>query len=97
MGVMTQLPRYRVDVPIHHSTDQTRRGLHVFTCPATGPSEALAAAHSAYDQAVQRVSAGLAVPDHSSNGWAVCGLRPDWVLDWHKATAKAWVNPHSLT
>ncbi|WP_399208435.1 LLM class flavin-dependent oxidoreductase [Streptomyces sp. SLBN-118] len=41
MDVMTQLSRYEVDVPIHHFTDQTRRGLHVFTGPATGPSEAL--------------------------------------------------------
>ncbi|MDQ1013249.1 hypothetical protein QFZ82_007734 [Streptomyces sp. V4I23] len=93
---MTQLSHYEVDVPIHHSTDQTRRGLHVFTGPATGPNEALAAAHSAYDQAVQRVSAGP-LPDDSSNRWAVCGLRPDWVLEWHKATTKAWVNPNSLT
>ncbi|MFI2370148.1 hypothetical protein [Streptomyces sp. NPDC018833] len=94
---MTQLFRFEVDVPIHHSTDQTRRGLHVFTGPATGPNEALAAAHSAYDQAVQRVSASLAVPDDASNGRAVCGVRPDWVLEWHRATVNAWVNHNGLT
>lgn len=94
--VMTQLPYYEVDVPIHHSTDQTRYGRHVFTGRAADPSEALTAAHSAYDRAVEHVSAGRPAPDDSSDGWAVHGLRPDWVLDWHKAAAKAWVNPNSL-
>ncbi|MGW1819293.1 hypothetical protein ACWCQM_37785 [Streptomyces sp. NPDC002125] len=88
--------RYEVDVPIHHATDQDRRGHHVFNGRAAGPGEALAAAHSAYDRAVQYVSAGRPAPDDSSNGWAARGLRPDWVLDWHKATATAWVNPNSL-
>ncbi|MDJ0385250.1 hypothetical protein [Streptomyces sp. G-G2] len=88
--------RYEVDVPIHHEADQDRRGLHVFTGRAAGPGEALAAAHRAYDRAVQYVSAGLPAPDGSRDGWAARGLRPDWVLDWHKATTKAWVNPNSL-
>lgn len=88
--------RYEVDVPIHHATDQDRRGHHVFTGRAAGASEALAAAHHAYDRAVQHVSAGLPAPDDSSDGWAARGLRSDWVLDWHKATTKAWVNPNSL-
>ncbi|MGQ7754411.1 hypothetical protein ACUN29_39190 (plasmid) [Streptomyces sp. WC2508] len=72
------------------------QGLHVFTGRAAGPGEALAAAHNAYDRAVQHMSAGLPAPDDSSDGWAARGLRPDWVLDWHKATATAWVNPNSL-
>lgn len=91
-----RLRYYEVDVPIHHSTDQAKRGHHVLTGRATGPGEALAAAHNAYDRAVQYVSAGRAVPDDSSDGWAVHGLRPDWVMDWHKATTKAWINPNSL-
>ncbi|MGV9883337.1 hypothetical protein [Streptomyces sp. NPDC003006] len=88
--------RYQVDVPIHHATDPERRGLHVFTGRAAGESEALAAAHNAYDRAVQQMSAGGPAPDDSSDGWAAGGLRPDWVLDWHKATVKAWVNPNNL-
>lgn len=88
--------RYEVDVPTHHATDQDRRGHHVFTGCAAGESEALAAAHSAYDRAMQHMSAGRPTPDDSSDGWAVHGLRPAWVLDWHKATTKAWVNPNSL-
>ncbi|MEU9321466.1 hypothetical protein [Streptomyces sp. NPDC048295] len=88
--------RYEVDVPIHHEADQERRGLHVFTGRAAGPGEALAAAHNAYDRAVQHKYAGLPAPDDSSDGWAARGLRPGWVLDWHKATATAWVNPNSL-
>jgi hypothetical protein len=43
------------------------------------------------------VSAGRAVPNDSSDGWAARGLRRDWVLDWHEADVKAWVNPNSLT
>ncbi|MEK8141586.1 hypothetical protein NKH18_00350 [Streptomyces sp. M10(2022)] len=54
--------RYEVDVPIHHATDQERRGLHVFTGYAAGPDEALAAAHHAYDRAVQHMSAGRPAP-----------------------------------
>ncbi|MCX4784281.1 hypothetical protein [Streptomyces sp. NBC_01264] len=88
--------RYEVDVPIHHATDQDRRGLHVFTGCAAGPAEALAAAHNAYDRAMQHVSGGRPVPDDSSNGWAARGLRTDWVLDWHEATTTAWVNPNRL-
>lgn len=88
--------RYEVDVPIHHATDQERQGLHVFTGRAAGPGEALAAAHSAYDRTVQHVSAGRPAPNDSSDGWAAHGLRTDWVLDWHKATTKEWVNPNSL-
>ncbi|PLW72004.1 hypothetical protein C0036_14760 [Streptomyces sp. DJ] len=90
--------RYEVDVPIHHATDQERRGLHVFTGYAAGESEALAAAHNAYDRAVQHMSAGRPAPDESrdSGGWAARGLRPGWVLDWHKATTTAWVSPNSL-
>ncbi|MFJ4966745.1 hypothetical protein ACIP6P_30560 [Streptomyces sp. NPDC088729] len=30
--------RYQVDVPIHHATDQQRRGLHVFTGYAFVPA-----------------------------------------------------------
>ncbi|GGU66561.1 hypothetical protein [Streptomyces daghestanicus] len=63
---------------------------------AAGESEALAAARNAYDRAVQQISAGRPAPDDSSDGWAARGLRPDWVLDWHKATTTAWVNPSSL-
>lgn len=88
--------RYEVDVPIHHEADQERRGLHVFIGCAAGESEALDAAHNAYDRAMQHVSAGRPAPDDSSEGWAAHGLRPDWVLDWRKATTTAWVNPNSL-
>ncbi|RCH65498.1 hypothetical protein DT019_27285 [Streptomyces sp. SDr-06] len=88
--------RYEVDVPIHHATDQERRGHHVFTGRAAGERAALAAAHNAYDRAVQHVSAGHPAPDDSSNGWAAHGLRTDWVLDWHKATTKEWANPNNL-
>ncbi|MER5418188.1 hypothetical protein ABT011_36015, partial [Streptomyces virginiae] len=66
------------------------------SCSSPWPGEALAAAHSAYDRAVQCVSAGRPAPDDSSDGWAARGLRSDWVLDWHKATTTAWVNPSSL-
>ncbi|MEU3408945.1 hypothetical protein ABZ766_34055 [Streptomyces sp. NPDC006670] len=76
--------------------DAQSQGLHVFTGCAAGESEALAAAHNAYDRAVQHMSAGLPAPDDSSDGWAARGLHPDWVLDWHKATTTAWVNPNSL-
>ncbi|MCM2424190.1 hypothetical protein [Streptomyces sp. RKAG293] len=89
-------PRYEVDVPIHHATQQGRRGLHVFTGRAAGPGEALASAHSAYDRAAQYASASRPAPDDSSDGWAVHGLRPDWVLEWHLATTKEWVNPSNL-
>ncbi|MFJ2745888.1 hypothetical protein ACIO3O_40230 [Streptomyces sp. NPDC087440] len=88
--------RYEVDVPIHHAADQERQGHHVFTGRAAGEREALAAAHHAYDRAVQNLSAGRPAPDDSSDGWGVCAVRPDWVLDWHKATTTEWVNPRSL-
>ncbi|MFJ8376983.1 hypothetical protein ACIQ9I_36205 [Streptomyces sp. NPDC094461] len=45
---------------------------------------------------MQYVSAGRPAPDDSSDGWAARGLCSGWVLDWHKATATAWVNPSSL-
>ncbi|MFE9222295.1 hypothetical protein ACFYN3_39090 [Streptomyces lavendulae] len=85
--------RYEVDVPIHHEADQERRGLHVFTGRAAGPGEALAAAHNAYDRAMQHMSAGLPAPDDSSDGWAARGLRPDWVLDWHRPPPRRGSTP----
>jgi hypothetical protein len=45
---------------------------------------------------VQQISAGRPAPDDSSDGWAARGLRPDWVLDWHKATTTTWANPNRL-
>ncbi|MGW1412463.1 hypothetical protein [Streptomyces sp. NPDC002403] len=93
---MNQISYYEVDVPMHHSTDPTRHGLHTFTGPATGASDALIAARAAYDQAAQFWAAGSAVPDASGTGWAVRGLRRSWVLDWDKATVKVWANPDRL-
>ncbi|WP_327250021.1 hypothetical protein [Streptomyces sp. NBC_01320] len=93
---MTQLSYYEVDVPMHHCTNQSRHGLHAFTGPATGARDALTAARAAYDRAAQHVAASSTVPDAPGDGWAVRGLRPDWVLDWQKATANEWGNPNSL-
>jgi hypothetical protein len=87
---MAQLPYYEVDVPMHHAVDRTRRGLHSFTGPAAGADDALSAARAAYDRAMRREAVGSTVPDAPCGGWAVRGLRPDWVLDWHEAAARVW-------
>ncbi|MFI9080946.1 hypothetical protein ACIGW8_31505 [Streptomyces sioyaensis] len=89
------MPYFEVDVPTHH-TSSDAHGSHVFTGRAADAAQALAAAHAAYDRALLLTLAGREIPSSSSDGWVARGLRPDWVLDWHKAKTKAWVNPNSL-
>jgi hypothetical protein len=89
---MPQSYYWEVDVPTKNS-DQGRR-LHVFVGLADSPVTARKAAHDAYDKALLLYRAGQEIP--RSTSWCARGLRPDWELDWAKATAAPWVNPYGL-
>ncbi|MFF7139412.1 MULTISPECIES: hypothetical protein [Streptomyces] len=86
---------WEVDVPTKNNDLQGRR-LHVFVGLADSPITARKAAHDAYDKALLLHQAGQEIPFEFVSGWGARGLRPDWDLDWNKATAAPWVNPHGL-
>ncbi|MFI5689989.1 hypothetical protein [Streptomyces sp. NPDC051636] len=87
---MRHLHFFEVNVPIHHATDKTRHGLHVFTGHAASTWEALHIAHEVYDAAMAAQMAGLGVPERRRDGWGVSGLRPGWEPDWTAARAGLW-------
>ncbi|MFI6662674.1 hypothetical protein ACIBL8_45060 [Streptomyces sp. NPDC050523] len=84
---------WEVDVPIKNN-DQPGLRVHVFVGLADGPVTACTAAHDAYDTALQLYRTGQEIP--RSTSWCARGLRPDWELDWAKATAAPWLNPYGL-
>jgi hypothetical protein len=85
---------WEVDVPTKNNGQPGRR-IHVFVGFADSPIAARTAAHDAYDKALMLHRAGQEIP--RSTSWCARGLRPDWELDWAKATAAPWANPHGLT
>lgn len=86
---------FEVDVPTKHN-DQPGQRIHIFVGLADDPLAARNAAHDAYDKARLLHQAGQEIPHEFISGWGARGLRPDWDLDWNKATAAPWVNPHGL-
>jgi hypothetical protein len=86
---------WEVDVPTKNNDLRGKR-LHVFVGLADSPLAARTAARDAYTKALLLHQAGQEIPHESISGWGARGLRPDWDLDWAKATAAPWVNPHSL-
>ncbi|MFI5690117.1 hypothetical protein [Streptomyces sp. NPDC051636] len=90
MDAMVHLRIFQVNVPIHHTTDKTRNGLHVFTGQAASTCDAVRIAHEVYDAAVVAQQAGLGIPGRRPDGWGVSGLRPGWEPDWTAARADLW-------
>lgn len=86
---------WEVDVPTKNNDQGQERRVHVFVGFADSPLTAREAAHDAYDKALLLHRAGQEIP--RSTSWCARGLRPDWELDWAKAKAAPWVNPHGLT
>ncbi|MEV7169456.1 hypothetical protein AB0O18_07160 [Streptomyces sp. NPDC093224] len=76
-----------VEVPMT-SRDRSARGFHVFTGPAAGPRQALAAAHAAWRSAREHLAAGREVPRAGGREWCARAVRPDWCLEWDRAGAR---------
>jgi hypothetical protein len=80
---------WKIDVPIEHRLDKTRKGVHVFTGLAASGSDALASALRACEIAQLHAMHGQPIPAGTSRvDWSARGLRPDWELRWDRAEKK---------
>jgi hypothetical protein len=94
------LPLWEVDVPARSSVGHTsprRVRCHVFIGQADSAETAYRAARDAYAQALLRHRTGQRIPrEQEPYGWCAHGLRPEWDLDWSRATASRWVSSSNL-
>ncbi len=84
------MPYFQINVPIRHSMQPERRGLHLFIGPAGSGPEALRIVRELCNEALHALAVDSHVPHRRADGWGARGTRPGWDFDWASATVKRW-------
>lgn len=86
---MTQ-PYFQVSVPTAHCEQPGRRGLHIFTGPASTSNEALHRAREACEAALAAKESATDSAHGLETCWRARGVCREWIMDWGAATAAFW-------
>ncbi|MET9978127.1 hypothetical protein ACFYOI_19700 [Streptomyces microflavus] len=89
-------PYFQVSVPTTHREHSGRRGLHIFTGPASTSEEAVRCAREACEAALIAKESATDSGLRRATGWGVRGVCREWVMDWDAATAEFWESEGSL-